>query len=197
MRWSAKDAAIDARGRLAAGDRDAVVTANAGGASTTLTIPVGRHTVPLALFDDAHRASWKLATTPANGPGAVTVDGGRLRLDFDFTSGERAAYAVAETPLGDALALACDVDGDANGEALRATLADRYGDRQSVTFARGIDFSGTRRLTAKIPASLAPPLALRNVYAVGTLANPPVTTAGSLGVHDCTATVPGAAAQLR
>ncbi|MEA2784326.1 MAG: hypothetical protein QOF71_430 [Candidatus Eremiobacteraeota bacterium] len=196
VRWSAKDAAIDAHGRLAAGDRDAIVTANAGGTSTTVTIPVGRHTVALALFDDKHRASWKLQTTPPNGPGALTVDGERLRLDYDFTTGERAAYAVSEIPLGEAVELACDVDGDAHGEALRATLADRYGDRQTVTFARGIDFSGTRRLTVKLPHSLAPPIALRSIYAVGTLANPPVTTAGTLVVHDCAATVPGAGAQL-
>ena len=196
VRWSAKGAAIDARGRLAAGERDAIVTASAGGASTTVTIPVGRHTVPLALFDDAHRASWKLSTTPPNGPGALTVDGDRLRIDYDFTSGERAAYATNEIALGELVALACDVDGDARGEALRATLADRYGDRQTVTFARGIDFSGTRRLTVKIPASLAPPISLRNVYAVGTLVNPPVTVAGTLAVHDCAATVPGAGVQL-
>jgi len=196
VRWSAKDAAIDARGRLAAGDRDAVVTANAGGASATVTIPVGRHVVPLALFDDKHRASWKLTTTPPNGPGALSFDGDRLRLDYDFTTGERAAYAANEIALGDPLALTCDVDGDANGEALRATLADRYGDRQTVTFARAIDFSGTRRLTVKVPLSLAPPIALRSVYAVGTLANPPVTTAGTLVVHDCAATVPGAGVPL-
>ncbi|HWT06492.1 MAG TPA: hypothetical protein VN224_12095, partial [Xanthomonadales bacterium] len=154
------------------------------------------HSFPLALFDDAHRASWKLSTTPPNGPGALAIDGNRLRLDYDFTTGERAAYAVAEIPLGEPVALACDVDGDANGEALRATLADRYGDRQTVTFARGIDFSGTRRLTVKVPVALAPPIALRNVYAVGTLSNPPVTVAGTLVVHDCAATVPGAGAQL-
>jgi hypothetical protein len=65
-----------------------------------------------------------------------------------------------------------------------------------VTFARTIDFSGTRRLTVKIPVSLAPPIALRNVYAVGTLASPPVTVAGTLGVHDCAASVPGAGVQL-
>jgi exopolysaccharide biosynthesis protein len=196
VRWSAKDAAVDARGRLAVADRDATVTANAGGASVTTTIPVGRHTVPLALFDDQHRASWKLVTAPPNGPGALALDGNRLRLQYDFTSGERAAYAATEIALGEPLALACDVDGDANGEALRATLADRYGDRQTVTFARAIDFSGTRRLTAKVPPSLAPPLALRNVYAVGTLANPPITAAGALVVHDCAASVPGAGPQL-
>jgi hypothetical protein len=192
VRWSAKDAAIDARGRLAAGDRDAVVTASAGGASTTVTVPVGRHTVALAFFDDKHRSGWKLSTTPPNGPGALSFDGDRLRLDYDFTTGERAAYAVNEIALGEPVALACDVDGDAHGEALRATLADRYGERQTVTFARGIDFSGTRRLTVKIPLSLAPPIALRNIYAVGTLANPPVIAAGTLVVHDCAATVPGA-----
>jgi hypothetical protein len=72
-------------------------------------------------------------------------------------------------------------------------LADRYGDRATVTFARALDFSGTRRLSARIPASLAPPLVLRSFYAVGTLANPPVTAAGTVTVGDCTATVPGSA----
>jgi hypothetical protein len=196
VRWSATDAAVDAHGRLAAGDRDAVVTASAGGVRTTVTIPVGRHTVPLALFDEKYGGGWKFVTAPANGPGTFAVEGDRLRLDYDFTSGERAAYAVNEIPLGAPLTIACDVDGDAHGEALRATLADRYGDRQTVTFSRGIDFSGTRRLTVKVPVSLAPPIALRNVYAVGTLANPPVTAAGTLVVHDCAATVPGAGAQL-
>ncbi len=184
MRWQAKDAAVDARGRLVAGERDAVVTAYAGGATTSLTIPVGRHTVPLALFDDAHRGAWRLVTAPADGPGAVGVEAGTLRLDYDFGSGERAAYALANAPLplGAALALSCEVTGDANGAALRASLADRYGDRDTITFARAIDFSGVRKLSAKIPAALAPPLALRSFYAVGTLANPPVTAAGTLAI---------------
>lgn len=195
VRWSAKDATVDPRGRLAAGDRDAVVTALAGGASATVTIPVGRHVVPLALFDDKHRAGWTFVTAPAGGPGALAVDGDRLRLDYDFSAGERAAYAVNDVPLGEPVTLACDVDGDAGGEALRATLVDRYGERQTVTFARTVDFRDTRRLTVKVPIVLAPPIALRNVYAVGTLASPPVTTAGTLVVHDCTAAVPGASVQ--
>jgi Phosphodiester glycosidase len=193
VRWSAKDASVDARGRLVAGDRDAAVTASAGGASVTVTVPVGRHTVPLALFDDRHRAGWKLVTAPANGPGAAEIAGGRLQIGYDFSGGERAAYAVSETPLGEPLELTCAVDGDANGAALRATLADRYGDRQTLTFARGIDFSGTRVLTVKVPRSLAPPVALRNLYVVGTLANPAITASGTVGVHDCTETVPGSA----
>ncbi|MBV8368827.1 MAG: phosphodiester glycosidase family protein [Candidatus Eremiobacteraeota bacterium] len=194
VRWSARDASIDARGRLLAGERDAQVTASAGGASVSVTIPVGKHTSALALFDDAHRAGWKLVTTPAGGAGAVSADGERLQIAYDFSAGERAAYAVNETPLGEPVALACAIDGDANGAALRATFSDRYGDRQTVTFARAIDFAGTRRLGVAVPRSLAPPIALRNFYVVGTLANPPLTAAGTVGVHDCVATFPGAQA---
>jgi exopolysaccharide biosynthesis protein len=192
VRWSAKDATIDPDGRLVTGDRNALVTATVEGTSATLSVPVGRHTAPLALFDDAHRASWKLVTTPPNGAGSVDVANATLSLHYDFTAGERAAYAVNQTPLGEPLALSCSVDGDAAGAAFRATLVDRYGDRAIVTFARSIDFNGTRRLKVVVPTSLAPPIALRNLYVVGTLANPPLSVAGTLAVHDCTATFPGA-----
>jgi hypothetical protein len=192
VRWSAKDATIDANGRLVAGDRNALVTATVEGTSATLSVPVGRHTAPVALFDDAHRAGWKLVTTPPNGPGSVDVANATLSLHYDFTAGERAAYVVNQTLLGEPLALSCAVDGDGAGAALRATLVDRYGDRSIVTFARSIDFNGTRRLNVVVPASLAPPIALRNLYVLGTLANPPLSVAGTLAVHDCTATFPGA-----
>jgi hypothetical protein len=192
-RWSATGATIDERGRLTAGDRDAVVTVAAGGTVASATIPVGHHDVPLALFDAAHQAAWTLATVPANGSGAVGVDGGRLTITYDFTSGVRAAYAVTtgDLPLGDATALSCAIDADGTGAALRATLSDRYGDRATITFARALDFRETRRLNAAVPRSLAPPVALHALYAVGTLANPPVTTAGTVVVHDCATTVPG------
>jgi hypothetical protein len=192
-RWSATGATIDERGRLTVGDRDAVVTVAAGGAVASATIPVGHHDVPLALFDTAHRAAWKLATVPANGSGAVGVDGDRLTINYDFTSGIRAAYAVAsgDLPLGDATALSCAIDGDGSGAALRATLSDRYGDRGTITFSRALDFRETRRLSAAVPRALAPPIALHALYAVGTLANPPVTVAGTVAVHDCTASIPG------
>jgi hypothetical protein len=194
VRWSAADATIDAHGRLTVGDRDAFVTASVAGAYVTLTIPVGRHSTALALFDDNRRAGWKFVTVPAGGPGAATIDGGRLRIDYDFTSSERAAYAVNEIVLGPALDLSCAIDGDANGAAIRATFVDRYGDRATATLVRTVDFSGTRRVSATVPASLAPPVALRNLYVLATLANPPVTAAGSIAVHDCTATIAGSAA---
>jgi hypothetical protein len=191
QRWTAENATIDRDGRLVAGDRDAIVSASAGGVRTTVTIPVGRHDVPIALADPRH-AAWKLVTAPPSGPGSVTLDGERLRIAYDFTAGGRAAYATTEIALGTPLALACAIDGDASGVAVRATLADRYGDRATVTFARSVDFSGAQRETTVVPSWLAPPIALRNVYVVGTLANPPIASAGTIGVHDCSETVPGA-----
>jgi len=193
VRWSASGATIDARGRLRAGDGDAHVTAEAGGTTTSVTIPVGRHDVPLPLFDDVHAAGWTLTTIPANGPGSVTVAAGRLTIGYDLRSGTRAAYAVAATDivLGDAVALACTFDGDGSGAAVRATLIDRYGDRQTVAFAHVLDASQTRRVSANVPRSLAPPIALHGFSVLAAPASAPLGAAGTLGVHDCAATVPG------
>jgi hypothetical protein len=190
VRWSARGGSIDADGRLTAGARDVLVTAATGGVSTTTTIPVGRHHEPLALAD-AHRPPWRLVTVPANGPGSVDEAAGLIALSYDFSAGERAAYAIGDVPLGAPLALSCAVDGDANGEALRATLVDRYGDRETATFVRTLSFGDTRRLTIAIDPALAPPIVLHALYVVGTLANPALTAAGTIAVHDCTRTVPG------
>jgi len=65
---------------------------------------------------------------------------------------------------------------------------------RSSRFARSIDFNATRRLAATVPAVLAPPIAIRNFYAVGNARHPPLTVAGALSIHDCTATFPGAQA---
>lgn len=193
VHWSAQGAAIDTSGRLTAGERDALVTASVGGASTTQPIPVGRHTAALALVEEKRRPGWRYVTAPKDGLGSLDLAGGRLRLNYDFTAGGRAAYAVAtpELALGEALAISCSVDGDANGEALRASLVDRYGDRGTITFARAIDFTGRRRLVARVPLALAPPVTLHSLYVLGTIANPPVNAAGTIGVGECSMTLAG------
>jgi len=190
-RWHATAGArIDERGRLTVGERDAVVTVTAGDVHAEAVIPVGRHTATLPLGDPRHPA-WKLVTVPANGPGALNVDERGLTLDYDFSAGGRAAFAIGDLPLANARSLSCAFDGDANGEAVRATLVDRYGERATATFVRALSFTGTRRLGVDVPPSLAPPLVLHALYVVGTLANPALTVAGAVGVHDCTLVVPG------
>ncbi|HTJ28362.1 MAG TPA: phosphodiester glycosidase family protein [Candidatus Limnocylindria bacterium] len=194
VRWSAQGGTVDPDGVLSVGDRDAVVTASVGGATASVTVPVGQHTAPLALNDPKLRPAWRYVTAPTAGLGALNVVGGRLRVSYDFTAGGRAAYALPtpELPLGEPLGLSCTVDGDANGEALRANLVDRYGDHGIVTFARAIDFTGRRRLHVRVPAALAPPVALHSLYVVGTLAHPPIAAAGTIGVGECTVTLAGA-----
>ena len=187
VRWSARDATIDARGRLTVGDRNATVMASAGGVTSSAVVPVGRHVVPVAL--DA--IAWRFATAPPSGAGSAGAGDGVLHIAYDFTAGGRAAYAVGDAALGTPLALSCAIDGDGSGAAVRATLSDRYGDRQPVTLATRVDFTDTRRVDAAVPAWLAPPVTLRGIYVAGTLANPAIAAAGTIGVHDCTEVVPG------
>ncbi len=194
VRWNARNGRIDARGRLVAGERDAVVTARAGGAIASVRIPVGWHEVPFPIATANDRASWEFATTPRGGRGGVERLAGAARIRYDFSNGGRAAYARAMPPLGAGmlLAVACDVDGDGNGEALRLAFSDRFGARESITLVKAIDFTGVRRFSAGGLVGLAPPLALRDVYVVGTLALPAIRIAGSVGIARCTATVAGA-----
>jgi hypothetical protein len=194
VQWSATGATIDHRGHLIAGEGNAQVTATAGGVRTTVTIPVGRHSAALALTG-TRPIPWTLVTVPAGGPGAVSADDHGLHIAYDFRASERAAYAIGDLAIGAPLALSCAVDGDGNGEALRATLVDRYGDRETATFVRTLDFSETRRLSIAIGPSLAPPIVLHALYAVGSLATPPVRARGALLVHDCTTTVAGTEAR--
>lgn len=196
VRWSARDAAIDERGNLHAGDRDVLVAASAGGVRSVAVIPVGRHDAPLALFDDAHRASWQLAAVPPNaGTSTLGIEGERLQLSYDFSGGARAVSATASIALGAPLSIACAVDGDAGGTALRLALSDRYGDRQSLQLARTIDFNGTRRVSVTVPLALAPPLAMRAFTILRMPANAAFATSGSIAVHDCVGTFPGMNAQ--
>ena len=166
-RWSARNARIDRHGRLDVAERDAFVTVRVGKTTASARIPVGWHVVPFPIA---------------------------VRIGYDFSNGSRAAYARAMPPLvaGALLAVACDVTGDGNGEALRLAFVDRFGARESVTLAPAIDFTGVRRLSIGGLVGLAPPLALRDVYVVGTLATPAIRVSGSVGVDRCTATLAGA-----
>jgi hypothetical protein len=180
--WSATRGTIDGAGRYHAGRRDAIVSAVAGGARQTVTIRVGRRSLPAGLFDDA-AANWRFAAVPANGPGSLDVPPACrcLVLHYDFTGNERAAYAAQTIALpARAIGIALDVNGDGKGAALRATLIDRDGRMLRLTFARTIDWSGWRRLREQIPDDLTPPVRLVSLYAVGTLGDTPVHAAGTL-----------------
>jgi hypothetical protein len=191
LTWSALRGAIDPSGRFTAGPVDGFVTATIGTVKSSEVVAVGRHDEPLAAFDARTRDRWRLSTIPPGGPGTLAVGTSGITLGYDFTGTERAAYANLGATIGDPLAVSCAIDGDGRGEGVRVALLDRFGERDTVTLARELREPGTQRVTARIPAALAPPLILQSVYVVGTLAVPPVHVAGSVTVRDCRLTLPG------
>jgi exopolysaccharide biosynthesis protein len=193
VRWSASTGTIDSAGHFHAGLHDAVVTANAAGASEQIAVRVGRHAVATRLFDDA-AARWRFVTVPGNGPGGLSADPACrcLRLRYDFTGTERAAYAVQDVALpGRAVGFSFDVFGDASGTALRATVIDHDGRTLRLTLARRVDWSGWRRLTARLPEDLIPPLRLVSLYAVGTLGDAPLHATGAVAFRDASLLIAG------
>lgn len=188
VRWSARNAAIDAAGNLTVGRRNALVTARVAGRTVTQIIPVGWHGVPLPLA-----RHWRFATVPSHAPGDAHAENGALTLDYDFRGTERGAYAIAPAPipLRDATAVACDVDGDATGETIRLGFEDASGAQEPVTLVESVDFTGKRRLTAGIPIGLAAPRFLRSIYAVSTLHASRLRTTGHITISACETIVPG------
>jgi hypothetical protein len=159
--FSAPRALYDTSG----GDVD--VTAALGAASASTSVRVGDHAVAVPAFAD-------------------TV------LAYDFTGTQRAAYAATTVALpGEPVTLGLEVLGDGNGEPLRAAFVNRYGEKQALTLAKSVDWSGWRRVAVALPPDLNPPVQLTSVYVVRSLGGPPVRAAGSLRLRHLTVVLPG------
>jgi exopolysaccharide biosynthesis protein len=196
VRWNALRGSIDANGTFTAGNVDSFVTAAIGTVKSSETIHVGRHDEPLPGLDPAAEAAWHFSSVPAGGPGSLAFTSqGTLQIGYDFRATERAAYANAGIPLGEPLGLSCAIDGDSGGAGVRVAVLDRYGERSVLTLATTVDWTGAQRRAVRIPAALAPPIALQSIYVVGSLGPAPVKSAGTIGIRSCAVTVPGTAPQ--
>jgi hypothetical protein len=146
---------------------DAAVTATLGGASATTQVRVGNHSLIVPA----------LSETP---------------LAYDFTGTARAAYDNAVIPLPDEpVRMSLDVYGDGNGVPLRASFINRYGEKQLLTLAKSVDWTGWRRITVALPPELNPPVRLTSIYVVRSLGGPPVLAAGELRFRALAVVVPG------
>ena len=178
--WSAEGGTIDAGGRLHVGTRNVAVHARVGAATLHAAVSVGEHDVSLPIIDAPNVSRWSFMTVPRGGPGSLSDDGG-LRLAYDFTGDERAAYARAHVELGGLPeSIGIDIDGDGHGAAVRATIVDAHNQTASLTFTRAIDWIGTRHCVARIPPALTPPLTVTHFYVVGTLNDTPVHASGAI-----------------
>jgi hypothetical protein len=115
-----------------------------------------------------------------------------MTLHYDFTSGERAAYANADTVLpGEPQSFTVDVLGDRSGVGIRAAFVNVLGERRALTLVRAVDWIGWRSLTVVLPDDLNPPVHLVSLYAVDSLANAPAHAAGSLVFRNASVVVAG------
>ena len=171
---------------------DADVVAIVAGARATLHVPVGRHRSALPLFDDAHRAAWSFATSPALGAGSLDVAGGVLRLGYDFSSGARAAYANASFTIpGEPQQFSIDVLGDGSGVGVRAAFLNTFGERRALTLAKSVDWKGWQTVTIPIPDDLNPPVRLVSLYAFDGLGGVATHRAGTLSFRNPGAVIAG------
>jgi exopolysaccharide biosynthesis protein len=194
IRWSALRGSISPSGLFTAGAGDGFATAAIGDVKSSEIVHVGHHQEALPGFDEPAQAAWQFTSVPVGGPGSLAfTPQGTLRVNYDFSGTERAAYANAGVMLGEPLALSCAIDGDAGGEGVRVAFVDRYGEREALTLAKTIDWTGAQRREVHLPASLAPPIALQSFYVVGSLGPVPVKTAGTIGIRACDVTLPGTA----
>ncbi len=196
VEWSAEHGGFDAPGRYhtTLEGRDDTVTAKAGGAAATYRVRVGSHIVPLPYFDLAHAAAWRFAAAPSGTPGAARVGApdGTLAIDYDFTSGQRAAYARTDLALpGEPLRFSVEVVGDGNRAGLRATFVNVLGERRALTLARTVDWTGSRTLTLDLPNDLNPPIRLVALYVVPPLGGPSARSLGTISFAAPTVTVIG------
>jgi len=146
---------------------DVAVTATLGAATATTLVRVGNHTVAVPGYPET-------------------------ALAYDFTGPARAAYANAVIPLPDEpVRLSLEVFGDGNGVPLRASFINRYGEKQLLTLAKSVDWSGWRRIAIALPPDLNPPVRLTSIYVVKSLGGPPVIAAGTLRFRALAVVIPG------
>jgi exopolysaccharide biosynthesis protein len=194
VRWSADRGRFVRPGVYAVAARDARISATVGGTRADFALEVGRRIATLPYFDSAHETAWHFASAPNGSPGNVAIgaNGSEIDLSYDFSSGERAAYADADFTLpGDPQTFSVDVRGDASGVGVRAAFVNRFGERRALTLAPSVDWTGWQTRTIALPDDLNPPVRLVALYAVDSLANNATHAAGTLGFRNATATIAG------
>jgi hypothetical protein len=162
-----------------------LLTARLAGASADVRVEVGGPQSRLiSAFEE--QASFR-GYPPQSVTGDVTLvpapsrdDRQSVRLQFHLDgTGSRAAYVETDLPLpGEPTGISLWVYGDGDGAWLRGAYTDAAGARGTVTFARHVDWTGWKQLTAMLPPGVAYPIRWTYVYVVET--DPTKTPSGEL-----------------
>jgi hypothetical protein len=118
----------------------------------------------------------QFASYPVTVPGGVSLvanagkSGSALKLDYDFTTEDvtRAAYITLTNPVSLAegtQSIGLWVKGDGgNGHWLRGRLVGADGTVTNLTFARYVDWTGWKYVSAEIPDGVQAPFVLDRIY---------------------------------
>lgn len=141
--------------------------------SKIATIPVTVGIPETVLLDDFEKNSLSWLTSGANYTFAnvlltneVAKNGKQaLQIDYDFSdkTGVSGVYVVAQTGItlkGHPTKIGMWVYGDAQGHWLRAQIKDGSGKRYWIDFAKNVDWTGWKYVTADIPADVQWPVTL-------------------------------------
>jgi hypothetical protein len=193
--WTTAAGKIDTSGMFEAPANDAAVSVRLGDRVATQRVTVGEHAADIPLQDSA-----TFATAPAKGPGALTKGQpckGCVTLQYDFTAGERAAYANAALTLPErALGISADVLGDGNGEVLRLAVNNAINERFLYTLAK-VDWHGWRHIEMRFPPELPQPIVFKSIYVIDRVGpGPAVQAAGSIALRSVRVLLAGSASKL-
>ncbi|MBV8637955.1 MAG: phosphodiester glycosidase family protein [Candidatus Eremiobacteraeota bacterium] len=183
--WRANTGIIDGMGLFSAGSEDAVISLLIGDHLANARISVGFRELALPFTDHAH-----FMTAPKGGDGATSSDcSGCVDLRYALGKGERAAYAVADTPLPPRSAgVAFDVRDDGSGAHLKVALHNALNEEVLLP-ATVLDEHGWRHVVVRFPQSLFQPARLTAIYVIG--AAPGEEHAGTIEIKDVKAVVGG------
>ena len=162
--WRALNGTIDARGVLAAGGSNALVSLLLGDHLSNVTVVVGFHDVPLAT--DRARAM----TVPRGAEAGVTERApcdACTSLTYALGTDERAAYLILEQPLpSHSVAIAFDLYDNGGGGLLKVALRNAI-DEEVLLPAGTLDRDGWRSVEIRLPSELAQPARLTALYVIG------------------------------
>lgn len=169
-------------GRFTAGDRRAVGELQARVDGTVAKAPVSIGTAEKVFTNLDEYSDYRFSGQPAAVTGSFRNagmaeptfrGGGAARLAYDFRNGAgtRAAYGNfgkdGITLPGRPRGISMMVEGTGgNGHWLRGVVVDAAGAEKTVDFARNVDWTGWRQVTATIPAGTKYPVQLATVYLV-------------------------------
>ncbi|MHB8140445.1 MAG: phosphodiester glycosidase family protein [Vulcanimicrobiaceae bacterium] len=186
--WRASSGRIDPSGLYRPLAGQAMVSLNLGGAVARALVTVGSHAVPLTLTQTP-----SLVTVPHDAGGAVLPLPNGVKLGYDFTKFERAAYAILDLPLpSGTFGLRFDIDSDGSGGLLRLAIGDGHGNR-TLLAATALQRAGRRQIVVHFPANLPQERTLHAVYVLSGFGTHRSRANGTVTVTHLAALLPGGA----